>query len=162
MNRFSAGDFVVYPAHGVGRFIKVEQQSVEGTSVDLFVIEFPKERMVLRIPSKKACASGLRTLSTKIDMEKALEVLAQKSKQKKAMWSRRAQEYESKINSGDPCSIAEVIRDLFRMRNEVDQSYSERQVYQVALERLARELALIENIEEGDALTKLEQILRAA
>lgn len=162
MNEFLEGDFVVYPVHGVGRFVRIEKQDVEGSSVDLFVIEFPKERMVLRIPSKKAYSSGLRTLSTKDDMQKAISILSQKTKQKKAMWSRRAQEYETKINSGNPCSIAEVVRDLFRVRNEMDQSYSERQVYQMALDRLARELALIENIEEEEALNRLETILRAA
>lgn len=162
MKKFSEGSFVVYPVHGVGRFVKVEKQTVENCTVELYVIEFPKERMTLRIPSQKAHSSGLRTLSTKDDMYKALEVLGQKCKHKKAIWSRRAQEYEAKINSGDPCSIAEVIRDLFRMRNEVDQSYSERQVYQIALDRLARELAIIEEIEEDEALSRLENVLRAA
>ncbi|MCX7338494.1 MAG: CarD family transcriptional regulator [Alphaproteobacteria bacterium] len=159
---FDVGDFVVYPAHGVGKLMGSEKHEVSGFEIELLVISFEKERMTLRLPVAKASAAGLRPLSTKESMLKALESLALRTKQKRTMWSRRAQEYENKINSGDPCSIAEVIRDLYRSQKEADQSYSERQIYQAAIDRLAREFAAVEQIDEMVAVQKMEEILRAA
>lgn len=159
---FSEGDYVVYPAHGVGKVTGVETEEISGTALELIVIKFDKDRMTLRVPLSKASNSGLRKLSTKKVMESALTTLKGRSRAKKTMWSRRAQEYEAKINSGDPVSIAEVVRDLHRGENQGEQSYSERQMYQAALERLAREFAAMERIDEGAAAEKLEDVLRAA
>ncbi len=159
---FSDGDFVVYPAHGVGQVVGVETQQISGLELKVLVISFDNDRMKLRLPVAKAFRSGLRALSDGKQMVKALEILQGKSKIKKTMWSRRAQEYETKINSGDPASIAEVIRDLHRTDEEGEQSYSERQLYQMAIERLTRELAAIECIDEKQAIDRLHLALRAA
>lgn len=159
---FSEGDYVVYPTHGVGRVISIEKQSIAGLDLELFVITFDRDRMTLRVPVPKAKQSGLRSLSSSAVMENALSTLQSRAKTKRAMWSRRAQEYETKINSGDPVSIAEVVRDLHRNSNQPDQSYSERQIYEAALERLASELAAVERIETAMATQKLEKILQAA
>jgi CarD family transcriptional regulator len=159
---YSAGDFVVYPTHGVGKVLGVETQQISGLTLDLIVIRFDKDRMTLRVPVNKAENSGLRKLSTKKVMESALTTLKGRSRAKRTMWSRRAQEYEAKINSGDPVSIAEVVRDLHRNADQPDQSYSERQMYQAALDRLAREVAALEKIDEAAAAHKLEQLLQAA
>jgi CarD family transcriptional regulator len=159
---FTEGDYVVYPAHGVGKVTGLETTEISGTELELIVIKFDKDRMTLRVPVSKAKKSGLRKLSTKKVMESALATLKGRSRAKKTMWSRRAQEYEAKINSGDPVSIAEVVRDLHRGEDQAEQSYSERQMYQAALERLAREFAAMERIEEQQAADKLEGVLRAA
>jgi CarD family transcriptional regulator len=159
---FSAGDYVVYPAHGVGRVVEIEKQVIGGHELELFVISFERERMTLRVPVGKAKNSGLRKLSTKKVMESALTTLKGRARVKRAMWSRRAQEYEQKINSGDPVSIAEVVRDLHRNASQPEQSYSERQIYEQALERLACEMAAVEQIEADDACKKLETLLAAA
>ncbi len=161
-SEYSAGDFVVYPTHGVGKVLGVEKQEISGISLDLIIIRFDKDRMTLRVPVEKAEASGLRKLSTKKVMDAALATLKGRSRVKRTMWSRRAQEYEAKINSGDPVSIAEVVRDLHRNADQPDQSYSERQMYQAALDRLAREVAAMERIDEQAAADKLEELLRAA
>lgn len=161
-NTFKAGEYVVYPAHGVGKLIGNEFHDNSGHQLELLVINFDKERMTLRLPVAKAKAAGLRPLCTHEDMKKALDTLTVRTKQKRTMWSRRAQEYENKINSGDPCSIAEVIRELYRHQSDTDQSYSERQIYQAAIERLARELAAVEQIDENAAVNKMESILKAA
>jgi CarD family transcriptional regulator len=159
---FSAGDFVVYPAHGVGRIDGIETHTIAGQNVTLYAISFEKERMTLKVPVGKARNSGLRRLSSKDRIKAALETLQGPSKIKRVMWSRRAQEYEAKINSGDPVSIAEVVRDLHRGVDQPDQSYSERQIYHAALERLARELAAVEKIDERKATERLEQVLTKA
>ena len=159
---YSAGDFVVYPTHGVGKVLGVEKQEISGITLDLIIIRFDKDRMTLRVPVEKAEMSGLRKLSTKKVMDTALQTLKGRSRVKRTMWSRRAQEYEAKINSGDPVSIAEVVRDLHRSADQPDQSYSERQMYQAALDRLAREVAAMERIDEEAAAEKLEELLRAA
>ena len=159
---YSAGDYVVYPTHGVGRVEGIENQDISGLSLDLIVIKFEKDRMTLRVPVNKATDSGLRKLSSRKMMDSALTTLKGRSRVKRTMWSRRAQEYEAKINSGDPVSIAEVVRDLHRNADQPDQSYSERQMYQAALDRLARELAAVEKIDELAATEKLEQMLSAA
>ncbi|MBL8706321.1 MAG: CarD family transcriptional regulator [Rhodospirillales bacterium] len=159
---FAEGDYVVYPTHGVGRIQGVVTQEIAGTTLKVIVINFEKERMTLRVPVAKATNSGLRRLSSRKEMETALKTLKGRSRVRRMMWSRRAQEYEAKINSGDPVSIAEVVRDLYRNAGQPDQSYSERQIYQAALDRLARELAAVEKIDEMAAAQKLESVLRAA
>jgi CarD family transcriptional regulator len=159
---FSSGDFVVYPAHGVGKVTSVESQTIAGQKVDLFVISFERDRMTLRVPVRKVENSGLRKLSTRKVMDTALTTLKGRARVKRAMWSRRAQEYEAKINSGDPVSIAEVVRDLHRGATQPEQSYSERQIYEQALERLAHEVAAVEKIKPEAATAKLEKLLNAA
>jgi CarD family transcriptional regulator len=159
---FHKNDYVVYPTHGVGKIESLEKQSIAGMDLDLIVIRFEKEKMTLRVPIEKAKVAGLRKLSSHQQMDVALATLKGRSRISRAMWSRRAQEYEAKINSGDPVSIAEVVRDLHRNAGQSDQSYSERQIYEAALERLARELAAVERIERDAAAQKLEEVLKAA
>lgn len=156
---FTQGDHVVYPTHGVGTIIGFESQSISGMTISLVVVEFERDRMTLRVPLTKATASGLRRLSTKEDMSAALGKLSKPTKIRKTMWSRRAQEYELKINSGNPATIAEVVRELYK-DDDADRSYSERQMYQAALKRLAREFAAVEKIDESKAAEKLEAIMR--
>lgn len=158
---FSVGDFVVYPSHGVGLIQAIESQNISGYELDVFVIFFDKDRLTLRLPTKKAHNSGLRRLSTPTEMSAALAKLRGRAKTRRAMWSRRAQEYEAKINSGNPVSIAEVVRDLHRASGQADQSYSERQIYQAALDRLAREYAAVEKIDENTAAAQLEALIKA-
>ena len=159
---FEKGDFVVYPTHGVGRVIDIEAKEIAGHKLDLFVISFEQERMMLRVPVAKAKISGLRKLSSRKIMENALVTLKGRSRVSRAMWNRRAQEYEAKINSGDPVSIAEVVRDLHRNAGQPDQAYSERQIYEAALDRLARELAAVERIDKDAATQKLQSVLKQA
>ncbi len=159
---FKPGESVVYPTHGVGKIEAIETQTIAGHELRVLVVSFEKDRMTLRVPINKIGASGLRALSSRQQMDSALKTLKGRARTKRTMWSRRAQEYEAKINSGDPVSIAEVVRDLHRSSNQPDQSYSERQIYQAALDRLVRELAAVESIGETDAVTKLEQVLEAA
>ncbi len=159
---FTSGDYVVYPAHGVGTIEGVETQTISGLSVTLYTITFEKDRMRLKIPVQKAKNAGLRKLSTDDRLKDALKTLQGKAKVKRTMWSRRAAEYETKINSGDPVQIAEVLRDLKRPKEDTEQSYSERQIYQSALERLAREVAAVERIAEAKAVEQLENVLQAA
>ena len=159
---FAVDDYVVYPTHGVGRVTGVERREISGMDLDLYVVDFDKDKMVLRVPVAKAQGSGMRKLSTPQKMTTALSTLKGRARIKRTMWSRRAQEYEAKINSGDPVSIAEVIRDLHRSANQPEQSYSERQIYESALERLARELAAVERIDEAAATERLEDMLQAA
>ena len=159
---YGAGDFVVYPTHGVGKIHGVETQEIAGQSLSVFVIHFEKDRMTLRVPIGKAKGSGLRRLSTRKEMDAALAKLKGRSRAKRTMWSRRAQEYEQKINSGDPASIAEVVRDLYRNVGQPEQSYSERQIYQAALDRLVREFAAVEKIDENTAVQRVEEMLNAA
>jgi len=156
------GDFVVYPTHGVGKVVGIETQQISGHTLQVIIIHFDKDRMTLRVPVAKARHSGLRRLATRKVMDTALQTLKGRSRVKRAMWSRRAQEYEAKINSGDPVSIAEVVRDLHRNADQPDQSYSERQIYQAALDRLVRELAAIDGIDEDTATERLHQVLKAA
>ena len=156
---FIPGDFVVYPSHGVGKIIGTENREIEGIKLELLVIRFEQDRMTLRVPLDKAKVSGLRTLSSKAQMDEAITTLKSKAKVKKLMWSRRAQEYETKINSGSLVSLAEVVRDLYKKEDQGEQSYSERQMYQAALERLAGEFAAVQNVDKSDAATKLEKII---
>lgn len=156
---FEEGDFVVYPTHGVGRILGTEEREVAGMKLEMLVVRFEHDRMTLRVPMEKARGLGLRTLSSKKQMEQAITTLQGKAKVRRTMWSRRAQEYEAKINSGDLIAIAEVVRDLFRNENQPEQSYSERQLYEAALERMAREVATVEKTTEDAAIVKLEAIL---
>ena len=156
---FKAGDFVVYPTHGVGKVTDVETRTVAGHELKLFVIEFDRDRMTLRVPVAKAHTSGLRRLSTRKMIDQALTTLKGRARTKRTMWSRRAQEYEAKINSGDPIAIAEVVRDLHRNTGQPDQSFSERQIYESARDRLALELGAIEKIDIEKATEILEEIL---
>ena len=159
---FEVGDYVVYPKHGVGRVVELQRSEIAGTLLELFVLRFEKERMTLRVPTNKAEAVGMRKLSSQATLTEALTTLKGKPRIKRTMWSRRAQEYEAKINSGDLVSIAEVVRDLHRAEDQPEQSYSERQIYEAAMGRLARELAAMENIDEPAAQLKIEQVLKAA
>jgi CarD family transcriptional regulator len=161
-NDFLTGDFVVYPSHGVGKITSLENQQIAGYDLKVFVISFEKDRMTLRLPIGKARSAGLRRLSTPSEMKAALAKLRGRTRAKRTMWSRRAQEYEAKINSGDPASIAEVVRDLYRNAGQADQSYSERQIFQAAMDRLVREFAAVEKIDEATATRKLEELLQAA
>ena len=158
-HEFKAGDFVVYPTHGVGRIQKVDEQEVAGLKLELFVIAFEKDKMILRVPTTKAKAVGMRKLSTPDVVATALNTLKGRARIKRTMWSRRAQEYEAKINSGDLVSIAEVVRDLHRATGQPEQSYSERQLYEAALARMAREVAAIERIDEQAAVKRVESAL---
>ena len=158
-NAFRPGDHIVYPAHGVGRVMGVEKQSVAGIDLDVFVISFEQDKMTLRVPTAKARSCGMRPLASAAVVTEALKTLQGRARIKRTMWSRRAQEYEAKINSGDLVSIAEVVRDLHRGGDQPEQSYSERQLYESALDRMARELAAVEKIAREDALTRLSESL---
>ena len=158
---YTVDDYIVYPKHGVGRIIELESQEIAGLTLELYVIRFEKERMTLRVPTNKAEASGMRRLSNEATMKEAFTTLKGRARIKRTMWSRRAQEYEAKINSGDLVSIAEVVRDLHRGADQPEQSYSERQIYESAMGRLARELAAVEEIDEADAIVRLEKELVA-
>jgi CarD family transcriptional regulator len=156
---FAVGDFVVYPTHGVGQVTGVESFEIAGEDLRLFVISFERERMTLKVPITKVQESGLRKLANRKIIDNALKTLKGRVRVKRTMWSRRAQEYDAKINSGDPIQIAEVVRDLHRNEDQPDQSYSERQMYQAALDRFSRELAAVENTAPEEAVEKLEKIL---
>lgn len=158
-DNFAKGDYVVYPAHGVGLIEGVETAMISGMEIKLYAINFEKERMRLKIPMMKAKESGLRKLCTTSRLKDAINTLKGKARIRRTMWSRRAQEYELKINSGDPVMIAEVLRDLKRSNDDTEQSYSERQIYQSALERLAREVAAVEKTSEEKATARLEKIM---
>ncbi len=158
-SEFHPDDFVVYPAHGVGRIVAVEEQEVAGMTLELFVISFEKDKMTLRVPTAQATKSGLRALSSPDVVSHAMKTLKGKAKVKKAMWSRRAQEYEQKINSGDLIAIAEVVRDLHRADDQREQSYSERQLYEAARERLTREIAASTGRDEGSAAKDIDDVL---
>ncbi len=159
---FEIGAWVVYPSHGVGKLENIEKFDINGEKIEFFVITFNRSKLTLKLPVAKAIECGLRKVLTKSEMQLALEVLTQKGKKKRMMWSKRAQEYEQKINSGDPVAIAEVLRDLYKDGGDTVQSFSERQIFQQAMERLAKEIAILEEIEESAAIKKLEEILQAA
>ena len=156
---FHPDDYVVYPAHGVGRILSIEEQNISGIELEMFVISFEKEKMTLRVPTAKATSIGMRSLSSPDIVGKALETLKGRARTKRAMWSRRAQEYEQKINSGDLLSIAEVVRDLHRAEDQPEQSYSERQLYEAALERLTREIAAVAGNDENAAAREIGSVL---
>ena len=160
-SEFRPDDFVVYPAHGVGQIVSVEKQEVAGTELELFVINFAKDKMTLRVPTNKATEVGMRSLAPPDVVTKAMTTLKGKARVKKAMWSRRAQEYEAKINSGDLIAIAEVVRDLHRNDEQREQSYSERQLYEAALDRLTRELSAVGDKDEDGTMREVDAILMA-
>lgn len=156
---FKTGEHIVYPAHGVGRIMAIEEQEIAGFKLELFVVTFAKEKMTLRVPTSKVAAVGMRKLSASAAIEKALEVLTGRARIKRTMWSRRAQEYETKINSGDLIATSEVVRDLYRSEAQPEQSYSERQLYETALARLVDEIAAVESLTETEALKRVDQSL---
>ena len=158
---FRPNDFVVYPAHGVGKIVSIEEREIAGMQLELFVVSFEKDKMTLRVPTNKATQVGMRGLSSPDVVSKALATLKGKARVKRAMWSRRAQEYEQKINSGDLLAIAEVVRDLHRADDQREQSYSERQLYEAALERLTREVAAVSGLDEALAQKKVDEVLVA-
>lgn len=153
---FNAGESIVYPAHGVGEIVAIEVQEVAGHKLELFVIHFEKDKMHVKVPVAKALSIGMRKLAQNDFVERALKVLQGRARIKRTMWSRRAHEYDTKINSGDLIAIAEVVRDLFRADNQPDQSYSERQLYEGALSRMAREVAAVNAVSETEAVRLIE------
>jgi CarD family transcriptional regulator len=157
---FKVSEFVVYPAHGVGQIVAVEDQEVAGFRLELFVINFAKDKMTLRVPTSKVVGVGMRKLSDPDAAKRSLEILTGRARIKRTMWSRRAQEYEAKINSGDINAIAEVVRDLYRSEAQPEQSYSERQLYEAALDRIMREIAAVQKLSEIDALKLIESQLK--
>ncbi len=156
---FKTNEFIVYPAHGVGQILAIEEQEVAGAKLELFVINFVKDKMTLRVPTAKIVSVGMRKLAEAPLVKRALETLKGRARIKRTMWSRRAQEYEAKINSGDIVAIAEVVRDLFRSDSQPEQSYSERQLYEAALDRLSREIAAVQKITETEAVKEIEGAL---
>ena len=156
---FKTNEFVVYPAHGVGQILAIEEQEIAGARLELFVINFMKDKMTLRVPTAKVANVGMRKLSDPALVKKALETLKGRARVKRTMWSRRAQEYEAKINSGDIVAIAEVVRDLYRSDSQPEQSYSERQLYEAALDRLSREIAVVQHSTETEAVKEIESQL---
>jgi CarD family transcriptional regulator len=156
---FKTNEFIVYPAHGVGQIMAIEEQEVAGAKLELFVINFVKDKMTLRVPTAKVVAVGMRKLAEGTLVKRALETLKGRARIKRTMWSRRAQEYEAKINSGDIVAIAEVVRDLFRSDSQPEQSYSERQLYEAALDRLSREIAAVQHVTETEAVKEIEAAL---
>jgi CarD family transcriptional regulator, regulator of rRNA transcription len=153
---FKTNEFVVYPAHGVGQILAIEEQEIAGAKLELFVINFIKDKMTLRVPTAKVANVGMRKLSEPALVKRALETLKGRARVKRTMWSRRAQEYEAKINSGDIVAIAEVVRDLYRSESQPEQSYSERQLYEAALDRLSREIAVVQHSTETEAVKEIE------
>jgi CarD family transcriptional regulator len=156
---FKTSEFIVYPAHGVGQIVSIEEQEVAGARLELFVINFVKDKMTLRVPTSKIASVGMRKLAETPMVKRALETLKGRARIKRTMWSRRAQEYEAKINSGDIVAIAEVVRDLFRSESQPEQSYSERQLYEAALDRLSREVAAVQRLTETEAIKEIEAAL---
>ena len=156
---FRTNEYIVYPAHGVGRIVSIEEQEIAGAKLELFVINFEKDKMTLRVPTAKLASVGMRKLSEEKTVKKALGTLKGKARVKRTMWSRRAQEYEAKINSGDLVSIAEVVRDLYRSEAQPEQSYSERQLYEAALDRMSREIAAVTGASDTEAVQRIEQNL---
>jgi len=157
---FKLSEFVVYPAHGVGQIVSIEEQEVAGFKLELFVINFVKDKMTLRVPTSKVAAVGMRKLSDMDAARRSLEILTGRARVKRTMWSRRAKEYEAKINSGDINAIAEVVRDLFRSDAQPEQSYSERQLYEAALDRMMREIAAVHKLTETEALKMIDGQLK--
>lgn len=156
---FSPNDYVVYPSHGVGKVVSIEEQEIAGFMLEMFVISFEKDKMTLRVPTAKADSVGMRPLSSPDVVAHAMRTLKGRARVKRAMWSRRAQEYEQKINSGDLIMIAEVVRDLHRSDDQREQSYSERQLYEAALERLTREVTAVDGGDEDAAQKKINDVL---
>ncbi len=156
---FKVNELVVYPAHGVGKISMIEEQEIAGVKLELYIVEFEKEKLRLKVPTSRAEQKGMRRLSDKVQIESALKVLKGRARIKRTMWSRRAQEYDAKINSGDIMAVAEVVRDLYRSERQPEQSYSERQLFEQALDRMAREIAAVKKIDDDQAVKELEEFL---
>jgi CarD family transcriptional regulator len=156
---FKVNELVVYPAHGVGKIIQIEEQEIAGAKLELYLVYFEKEKLHLKVPTGRAEQKGMRRLSDKAQIESALKVLKGRARIKRTMWSRRAQEYDAKINSGDIMAVAEVVRDLYRSERQPEQSYSERQLFEQALDRMAREIAAVRKIDDDQAVKELEDFL---
>jgi CarD family transcriptional regulator len=156
---FKVNELVVYPAHGVGRIVQIEEQEIAGARLELYIIDFEKEKLRLKVPTGKSEQKGMRKLADKALIEHAMRVLKGRARIKRTMWSRRAQEYEAKINSGDLIAVAEVVRDLYRSEKQPEQSYSERQLFEQALERMAREIAAVKRIDDDVAVKEVEAFL---
>jgi len=159
---FKAGQFIVYPAHGVGKVIGVEQDVIAGFDIETYVVHFEQDKMTLRVPTMKAATSGMRALSNELILKDSFTTLKGRARIKRTMWSRRAQEYEAKINSGDLILVSEVVRDLHRTDAQPEQSYSERQLYERATDRMVREVAAIKKIDRGAALEEVLETLTKA
>ena len=157
---FKTQEYVVYPAHGVGQITAIEEQEVAGYKLELFVISFIKDKMILKVPTPKVTSVGMRKLAEPPVVKRALDTLMGRARVKRTMWSRRAQEYEAKINSGDLVSIAEVVRDLYRSDAQPEQSYSERQLYEAALDRMGREIAVVQKLTDQEALKFIDDQLQ--
>ena len=156
---FKVSELVVYPAHGVGKIIQIEEQEIAGAKLELYIVDFEKEKLRLKVPTSRAEQKGMRRLSDKSQIESALKVLKGRARIKRTMWSRRAQEYDAKINSGDIMAVAEVVRDLYRSERQPEQSYSERQLFEQAHDRMAREIAAVKKIDDDQAVKELEEFL---
>jgi CarD family transcriptional regulator len=156
---FKVNELVVYPAHGVGRISQIEEQEIAGAKLELYIVDFEKEKLRLKVPTSRAEQKGMRRLSDKAQIEAALKTLRGRARIKRTMWSRRAQEYDAKINSGDIMAVAEVVRDLYRSERQPEQSYSERQLFEQALDRMAREIAAVKKIDDDQAVKELEDYL---
>ncbi|MBL4877042.1 MAG: CarD family transcriptional regulator [Cohaesibacteraceae bacterium] len=156
---FKTTEYIVYPSHGVGQIVGIEEQEVAGLTLELFVINFEKDKMTLRVPVGKIESVGMRKLSETTHVDKAIHTVTGRARVKRTMWSRRAQEYEAKINSGDLIMVSEVVRDLFRSENQPEQSYSERQLYEAALDRMVREIAAVKKLTETEAIQHVEKTL---
>ncbi len=156
---FKTNEFIVYPAHGVGQIVAIEEQEVAGYSLELFVINFAQDKLSLKVPVSKIDSAGMRKLSDEPRIEKSLKTVQGRARIKRTMWSRRAQEYEAKINSGDLVSIAEVVRDLYRSETQPEQSYSERQLYEAALDRMAREISAVRKLSTTESVAEIEKNL---
>jgi CarD family transcriptional regulator len=156
---FKVGELVVYPAHGVGKITNIEEQEIAGSKLELYIVDFEKEKLRLKVPTNRAEQKGMRHLADRVMIETAMKVIRGRARIKRTMWSRRAQEYDAKINSGDMIAVAEVIRDLYRSERQPEQSYSERQLFEQALARFARELAAVRKVDEGQCIKELEDFL---
>ena len=156
---FDVGDYVVYPKHGAGRVVELQSEEIAGMKLELYVLRFEKERMTLRVPVNEVEAIGMRKLSSEKTLKEAMETLKGKPRVKRTMWSRRAQEYEAKINSGDLIAVTEVVRDLYRSEAQPEQSYSERQLYEAAIDRVIREISAVNRVTETEAMKLIEQSL---
>ena len=157
--QFKVGELIVYPAHGVGRVVQIEEQEIAGITLELYIVDFEKEKLRLKVPTSKSEQKGMRKLADKPLIDHAMKVLKGRARIKRTMWSRRAQEYEAKINSGDLIAVAEVVRDLYRSERQPEQSYSERQLFEQALERMAREIAAVKKIDDDMAIKEVEAFL---
>ena len=156
---FKINELIVYPAHGVGKVVQIEEQEIAGAKLELYIIDFEKEKLRLKVPTNTAAQKGMRRLADKGLIEQAMRVLKGRARIKRTMWSRRAQEYEAKINSGDLFAVAEVVRDLYRSERQPEQSYSERQLFEQALERMSREIAAVRKMDDDQGLKELSDYL---